>query len=186
MRGVGLLIALIGGLLTGPAGAAIYTWIDDQGIRHYSDTKQAADARITDLANTRARHPPDEQAATAPRSLSPASNTRVLKLVRPQDGEVFHGTHQGVPVLLAGREEDRLEAGETLTYRLDGQVLGKSPTRATRLRLTGIAPGPHRLDVALNYRGHEIRLSGPVRFTVAVASSTGDLRPAADPVPPPS
>lgn len=184
MRGVGLLIVLIGGVLMGPASAAIYTWTDDQGIRHYSDTKQVANARVADLANGLGRSQPSGPASAAPQLPSPTPNTGVLKLVRPHDGEVFNDPNQGVPVALAG-PNSRLEDGETLTYRLDDQELVQSPTRATRLRLTGVAPGAHRISVSLNYRGHQIRRSAPVRFTVSAVSQPTTPRPSADPAQPP-
>ncbi|WP_353247875.1 DUF4124 domain-containing protein [Salinisphaera sp. T31B1] len=157
------------------AHAEIYTWVDAQGVRHYSDsaaTRQAKPADLPGLQNVdgdpdaleRLRR--QEQAISNGLESTPsgAVDSRTPVLVEPQSEATFRDARGLVPVTLTIGGASDLRAGEQITYYLDGSPIPQSPTEQTQLQLGNVARGSHTLSAALLYQGREIRRTPPVTF----------------------
>lgn len=164
-----LLAAWAGLMIAEPLQAAIYTWTDAQGVRHYSDV-----ARPPGAHRARLTHPPMASASTNA-TLTHGSDqaqpgdARALDVISPQQGQVFTNAQGQVPVsVIVGSNGDKagLGDGESLRYRLDGGPIGQAPTQDTRLTLSQVSAGSHTLSVTLLYRGHAVQHSTAVSFHV--------------------
>lgn len=146
------------------AQAGVYTWVDDQGVRHFSDHPVSANARAADIEISDARRPPPSAAPVTQRInvLSPKPGARVV-------------TANGV-VEVAVEIHGQLGANEQLVYNLDRQTVAKSPTRMLSFSLAGLPAGPHAFQVVLLAGEREIARTEPIAFTVelsAEAASAG-------------
>lgn len=154
------------------AQAAIYTWIDAQGTRHYSDhapTANAEKARLPGLqsADGNADALRNLQAQAARAAASKPTNTgdpRALAFTQPEAGQTLRNTQGQVPVALTIAGTSSLKPGEKLTYYLDGKAIPDMPTTQTRLTLAEVQRGSHTLSAALLYRGREIKRTSPLTF----------------------
>src|SRR5699024_1035808 len=136
MRGVRVLVVAAlccVGLL---AQARVYTWVDAQGVRHYSDQPLAQQARVVDLGAMQSA----AAAATGrqPRThMSTAPAAQRLTVLRPEPGADLEST-QGL-VAIAVDIDGGLGTNEELVYFLDGRTVAHSPTRALQFKLTGLS-----------------------------------------------
>lgn len=170
------------------AGAgAIYRWVDDAGVTHYSD-RPAPGARLADLpalSSSKAGPTPEP----APQSADPAVPS--LAITSPAPGATFHDASRRVPVtVIVGPE---LAAGQQLRYYLDGRPLGEAG-RQTSLVLTGVPRGEHRVTVAVVAGDQELArapavtfyMSPPSALTPLTETAPDDQQPAGAPVAPPT
>lgn len=150
------------------AQAEIYTWVDDQGVRHYSDRATSAQAREADLPGIQTvegtdpgragRRSQDWNNAAADRP----PDSRLPELLQPQPQAMIRSA--GVVPIAVAVGEDGLRAGEQVVYYLDGSPVAGSPTSALQLQLGGVPPGSHTLSVALLYQGTELRRTDAITF----------------------
>lgn len=182
-----------------PAHAEIYTWIDSQGVRHYSDSPSSGQARPADLPGIqRADGNPDAlarlqaqvaqqnaaQDATAA-SAAGMPQSRIPDLVEPEAEATFRDARGIVPVSVTINGAATLGPGEQITYYLDGSPIPQSPSDQTQLQLGNVARGTHTLSAALLYQGREIRRTEPVTFYMQPPSAISPLNgnPGTDTVP---
>lgn len=179
-----LLFGFLLGIAACTAHAEIYTWVDSQGVVHYSDTPRstrATPARLPGLqaadGNDNALRELQAQAdrAAAAQPSAPTGNGHALILTSPRDEQTLRDAQQQVPVALTVGGQDTLPAGEQLIYYLDDQAVPQMPTTQTRLTLGSVARGAHTLSVALLYRGQEIKRTAPLTFYMQPPSAISPL-----------
>lgn len=169
MRGMlHLLLLLFACAVWGVAQAAVYTWVDDQGVRHYSDQPVAQQAETVDL-NT-SQPAPEQPASQQTQSDAAATTPQRLTILRPQPGASLDSADGLVAV--AVNIDGGLGANEQLMYYLDGQTVANSPTQALQFKLMGLPAGPHALQVALLVGAQEAGRSDPIAFTVQLVPAT--------------
>lgn len=159
-------------MAAGSAQAAVYTWVDAQGTRHYSDhaaTANAEQARLPGLqsadGNADALRNLQAQAARAAASKpTNAGDPRALAFTQPEAGQTLRNTQGQVPVALTIAGTSSLKPGEKITYYLDGNAIPDMPTTQTQLTLAEVQRGSHTLSAALLYRGREIKRTSPLTF----------------------
>lgn len=176
-----LLTLLILLALPGAAAAsAVYRWIDDQGVPHFSDrlpdepgvvaTQQNFD---TPPARAPERDPiaPDEEPgqppepATAP-APEPAPAYERLTLVSPGDGTVVTAFGETIDIILD--VEPGLAADHVLRLYLDG--VRRITEIAPSIPLSGVAAGEHTLFAEIvDTAGRPLARSETHRFTVRAA-----------------
>lgn len=168
--------------------AEIYTWVDAQGVRHYSDNARGGKAERAELPGIQSMAG-DPDALEKLRAQQDASKqtsdtdarSREPRLVEPISDATFRDAGGIVPVAVAFEDGGGLRDGEQLTYYLDGSPIPQSPTDQTRLKLGQVARGRHTLSVALLYRGREIRRTPPVTFHMKPPSAISPInRPGGD------
>lgn len=164
-----LLAAWAGLMIAGPVQAAIFTWTDAQGVRHYSDVSRPPGAHRAQLTHIPMASASTNAAPTHGSDHTQPGDARALDVVSPQQGQVFTNAQGRVPVsVIVGSNGDKadLDDGESLRYRLDGQPIGQAPTQETRLTLSKVSAGSHTLSVTLLYRGRAVQHSAAVSFRV--------------------
>lgn len=143
---VSLLVLLL--LLSFTAHAAIYKWIDDEGVTHFSDQPQAVGAeQITALplqsyqSSQPLLEPPFTQIEFADEILSVYQS---IVITAPADQTTIRNNYGtvNVSVLL----EPALAANHRLQLLLDGSAI-EQPQRTASFYLEGIDPGTHVLSV---------------------------------------
>lgn len=162
------------------AGAEIYTWVDAQGVRHYSDNARhdAKRANLPGIQSVEGNPQAMEQLrarAQANRSDDSATDSRLPRLQRPESQETFRDAQGIVPVSLTIGGSTELRDGEQITYYLDGSPIPQSPTNETQLQLGNVQRGAHTLSAALLFRGREIRRTAPVTFYMKPPSAISPL-----------
>lgn len=169
MRGIlHLLLLLFACAVWSVVQAAVYTWVDDQGVRHYSDQPVAQQAETVDLNTSRSASEQPVQKQT--RSGAAATTPQRMTILRPQSGASLDSA-EGL-VAVAVNIDGGLGANEQLMYYLDGQTVANSPTQALQFKLMGLPAGPHALQVALLIGGQEASRSDPIAFTVQLVPAT--------------
>lgn len=178
-----LLVFLGVAIVAGSASAEIYTWVDAQGVRHYSDSASQGGARRADLPglqNADGNPQALEQLravaeATNRRSGPESADSRSPQMLRPESEETFRDAQGIVPVAVTIGGADGLRDGEQITYYLDGSPIPESPTDQTQLQLGNVPRGAHTLSAALLYQGREIRRTAPVTFYMQPPSAISPL-----------
>lgn len=181
------------------AQAEIYTWVDAQGVRHYSDSPTSSQARPADLPGIqRADGNPDalarlqaqvQQGMTTddPPAAAGAGSpqSRIPDLVEPLAESTFRDARGIVPVAVNINGTPTLSPGEQITYYLDGSPIPQSPSDQTQLQLGNVPRGAHTLSAALLFRGREIRRTAPVTFYMQPPSAISPLNgsPGSDAIP---
>jgi hypothetical protein len=169
-RGTWLLLFTLA--LAGVARAQIYTWVDGDGVRHFSDVAASRHAKPAHLPGLQrvgtgnGRKQAQTQQPVRARLATGATPIAFPKpdIIRPKDGATIRDNQGTVPVALTLAGRSQLPSGEQITYYLDGRPIPKSPTKLTSLKLTGVNRGTHHLRAALLYHGHEVRRSPPLTF----------------------
>ncbi|GAB3672856.1 DUF4124 domain-containing protein [Salinisphaera aquimarina] len=176
-----LLLTLL--LLAGAAQAEIYTWVDAQGVRHYSDNAASGGAKRADLPGIQSvdgnKDALAELQAVAGMGSNPGAQdmpeARTPQLSQPEAGATFRDAQGIVPVALTIGGSSELRSGEQVTYYLDGSPIPQSPTDQTQLQLGNVPRGSHTLSAALIYQGREIRRTEPVTFYMQPPSAISPL-----------
>lgn len=161
-----------------PAGAQIYKYTDANGNTVF--TNQPPEGVAAESVELPPTNTVEMQAPSTPLPAPTADSEqvapyRVLQLVGlPDDGAVRANDGSfNVGVLL----EPQLAPAHRLRLLLDGQPYGE-PSRSTRLALSNIARGEHRLAVEVLSDGKSFQQSEAVTFTVQrVNTQSPALRP---------
>lgn len=165
------------------AHAEIFTWVDAQGVRHYSDSATQGSAERADLPglqNVEGNPKALEQlraraAANRERSGKTAQGARTPEIVSPESEQTFRDGQGIVPVAVLIGGASQLRDGEQVTYYLDGSPIPQSPTERTQLQLGNVPRGSHTLSAALLYEGSEIGRTAPVTFYMQPPSAISPL-----------
>ena len=178
-----LLLFCVASFAASVAQADIYTWVDAQGVRHYSDSAAHGGAKRANLSGLQSADG-NPQALEQLRAMSPSANagsraesadSRLPRILRPQSEETFRDAQGIVPVSVTIGGADGLRDGEQITYYLDGSPIPQSPTDQTTLQLGNVPRGSHTLSAALLYQGREIRRTEPVTFYMQPPSAISPL-----------
>lgn len=166
MRSTAVILAIALCCLGAAAQAEVYTWVDAQGVRHYSNSPAAKKAHTVDLWVGQQKPSGETKDGSA---TAAADVEQRLTILRPNAGATLKSAKGlvGVSIAVAGG----LGADEKLVYYLDGQTVAESPTRARQFQLLGLAPGPHALQVVLKANGRETGRTQPIAFTVKIVSA---------------
>ena len=154
----------------GSAQADVYTWVDAQGVRHYSDSAAGNGAKRANLPGLQSVDGnPDalqqlQAASDRARAKKQTASSRMPELISPEPEQTFRDARGIVPVSVSISGTRALRDGEQITYYLDGSPIPQSPTDATQLELGNVPRGMHTLSAALLYQGTEIRRTDPVTF----------------------
>lgn len=170
--------------------AAVWTWVDADGRRHYAD-EPVEGARRIELPGPPAA-PPAGRPSAARNARSPAGSDsasgrgstlpyRVLRILEPEDGQ----TLRNIGAVLKVRVEIRppLQTGHMLAAILDDEPPRPSG-RATRFELDEVWRGVHRLQVAvIGPDGQVLERSSPISFVVHQTSLLNPNNPNVSPPP---
>lgn len=179
-------------IMGGQAHAEIYTWIDAQGVRHYSDSPTSGHAKRADLPGIQSVDGnPDALARLQAQSQASISDpvgaaaaglpeSRIPELLQPQPEATFRDGQGIVPVALNIGGSPVLQPGEQVTYYLDGSPIPQSPTDQTQLQLGNVPRGTHTLSAALMFQGRELRRTSPVTFYMQPPSAISPLNSSGD------
>jgi len=167
-----LLLLLCGLALT--AEAAVYRWLDRDGVVHYSD-QPSPGAKLVDLPESSHYAPPSPGEATpaagTDQTGAPAGATvyQSFSIVHPADGETMHNATGDVDVLMV--LEPELRKGDQIQLVLDG--LGARQTVETLSSvLKHVERGQHTLQAeVLDGAGATLMRATPVRFYLLMPSA---------------
>ena len=125
-------------------GTAVYKWVDEKGVTHYSDQPHA-DAKQVELKAAQTYQ--SDASASAPTGSAPAATLpgqaySACEISRPENDEVFLNTAT-VPARL--RLTPVLRSGDRIAIGLDGKPQTNQPASATDFVLTDVARGTHTL-----------------------------------------
>ncbi len=159
-----LLISLL--LSTPLASREIYTWIDEHGVRHISDTPSDNGSTIRIL--------PEYPTITSDVSAIPKSNKEpnpqpplLINITSPTHGETIRDNTGEVKVKIELNRE--LMAHERLQLVMDKQPVGAPSTKTVWL-LTNVERGAHRFSIQLVVSGKVIASSSLVTVYLHQAS----------------
>jgi len=166
------LIALAFLLSAAAVAAPAWTWVDEQGRRHYSDRPVEGATQI-ELADSQtfagAALQPDSPAATVEAGeAEPVITYSVLDVLSPAQDETLHNIEGNLNFTIA--TYPALQAGHRIDAILDGNYreLG---ARSLSPTLSEVYRGEHSLQVVIvDAAGQELKRSAPVRFFVRQTS----------------
>lgn len=177
-----LLLCLSLFLVATAAQADIYTWVDAQGVRHYSDSAAQDGARRANLpglqsveGNPQALRQLQARAANNDSDSPAGGDSRTPQIVSPEPEQTFRDGRGIVPVSVLIGGAAGLRNGEQVTYYLDGSPIPQSPTDQTQLQLGNVPRGAHTLSAALLYEGTELGRTAPVTFYMQPPSAISPL-----------
>ncbi len=170
----------------GASGATVWTWVDENGVTHYSDTPVPGARRI-DLPEPRPAAPapapqaiPRAGAATAPQVQPERGHSyRLFLVTSPTEQQTLWNIGGTLEVEL--RLEPQLEAGHVIDILIDGE---RRYLNTTSLQVTvpEVFRGVHTLQAAiLDARGEIVLRSLPVTFMVQQTSILNPNNPNAPP-----
>lgn len=156
-------------LLSGVAVAEIYSWVDEDGERHFSDTPQEGSEQV-ELGPTNTFSSPAPVASApaagetdAEAEEEPAYND--FEFTSPTPDQVLWNTGGVVPVSMA--LIPRLQSDHRIQLTMDGQPVAGYQGRSLSHQLTGMERGTHSLRAAVvGPDGNPLIQAQPVRFTV--------------------
>jgi Domain of unknown function (DUF4124) len=179
------LIAVTSLLSAAAVAAPVWTWVDEQGTRHYSDRPVEGATQIEVAApqtfEGAAPTQPPAQSTTSSDTAAAAAYS-VLDIVRPQRGETLANTGTELTVELA--TYPALQPAHRIVLDLDGERLPIS-SRDLSITLSDVFRGEHTLSAAIvGIDGTELARSSPVTFIMRqrsgqqpVPQTTGPARP---------
>lgn len=168
------LIALTSLLSAAALAAPAWTWVDEQGRRHYSDQPVEGATQIElgspqTFSGTAPRTATRPSAAPGEESDAPPPVTySVLDIVSPTEQETLHNIEGNLSVRIA--TNPGLQTGHRIDAILDGQrrALG---ARSLDFTLTEVFRGEHTLQVVIvESAGAEVKRSASVTFFVRQTS----------------
>ncbi len=166
------LIALTSLLATVVAAQSVYTWVDANGRRHYSDrpVDGATPVQISESQtfSNPVTAPPAEQSAPATVAETPAFSYSIVDIVSPEEQQTLWNIGAILTAELATfpalRQTDRIDAILDGEYREIG-------SRSLTLTLAEVYRGEHTLQaVIVDENGEELERSAPVTFFVRQTS----------------
>ena len=164
------LIALTSLFSVAAAAQPVWTWVDDEGRRHYSDRPAEGATRIEVSA-------PQTFEGAAPAPASPSSGAQAaqqtvtyttFEILSPAPQETLSNTGSTMTVELA--TVPALQPAHRIEVEYDGERLPLS-TRSLAITVTDVFRGEHTLGaVIVNAGGAEIARAGPGTFFVQQTS----------------
>ncbi|BBM65970.1 hypothetical protein VYA_01010 [Vibrio alfacsensis] len=165
---------------TAPCAQEIFTWLDEKGIRHFSDTPQKG-ADVVILPNLKANTPtslPLEPPVLEPSALKstilepPAFESSSFKplsltILNPQHDMTIR-SNQGI-IMVQLKSNRPLGSAEHVQLLLDGKPYG-APQRNLDWRLNNIDRGTHTLTVQTIRNGKLIASASPITVHLHRAS----------------
>lgn len=171
-------------VLTLPASAEVYRYVDEKGVVHYSDQPPTRDAKPVQLPPLQTykpgQGPPPEifAADKSPPAKAKAPPARFsISISSPTPGETIRAS--GDELSVSVKVMPGLASGFGLVYYLDGAAYNAEPLMQPSLALRGVYRGEHQLQVALiDPDGREVARSPSVTVFMK--------QPTAAPAAPPS
>lgn len=170
----------IGAIFSGMLGAqTVYTWEDDSGVLHFSDTPDNNKAKALDLPDVQAVAPapkfdsvlpvdpkPVEPLPTATSTQEPPTSDKpdippplMLTLITPQHDQTLRSNRGLIAIEIELNR--KLGIGEQLQLMLDGRRYGAPQTRPT-WALKNIDRGAHTIAIQAHRSGKLIASTTPV------------------------
>ena len=129
------------------SATTVWTWVDKDGIRHYSQTPAPGAARLEIGPSNRAAAYVDtaSPATELPRAGTPVVSAKYAEfaIARPAQDEAVINTGGVVPVSV--RLAPALRPGHGLSFYLDDHPVAGATATATSLELKDVARGTHLL-----------------------------------------
>jgi hypothetical protein len=161
-------------LVSSAAFADIYSWVDENGERHYSDTPIDGSVQI-DLGPTNTFTAPPVAAAPVAIATDDEDESDAESLYNdfqissPTQDEVQWNTGGVISVSMV--LSPPLKGGHTIRLTLDGAEVEGYPGRALSHQMTGVERGTHSLQaVIVGQSGKQLAATPAVSFTVQQAS----------------
>lgn len=141
-----LLLCLL--LLSLPTVAQVYTYIDAEGNRVFTDKPRQGDAEAVQLAPGNSMPAPDamSQPAAAEPAVKPALAYQMLRILIPQPDATVRSNAGSL--IVTATSEPALHAGHSYRLLLDGEAVGE-PGRSPVFPLENIDRGTHKLAVEI-------------------------------------
>ncbi len=164
-------IILISFSTAAPCTQEIFTWLDEKGVRHFSDTPQKG-AEVTVLPNVKVNTSTpalNHRASFALNELPEHTQQKPLslKILEPQHDMVIRSNHGIITVQLKSNRP--LESTEQFQLLLDGKPYG-TPQHNLDWRLNNIDRGTHILAVQTIRNGKLIASTIPITVHLHRAS----------------
>jgi len=152
--------------------AAVWTWVDENGVRHYSDREVPGATQVeigetqtfSGSALTSARPPAPPRVAAPPAPAPEAVSYTGLEIVSPEPDETFWNIAGNLPVTIASFPA--LQNTHQIDLMIDGKrrELG---TRSLQITLPEVWRGEHTLQALIvDANGNVLMQSEPVTFYV--------------------
>ncbi len=169
-------VFLIGLLLSLPALAQVYRWVDADGVVHFSDRPVEGAERV-ELPESRATNfrrvaPSANRAApsaTPANNTQPAAKYESLTVVTPSDEETLWNIGGTLNVTLS--LSPTLQAGHQVEVWFDGSVLDRTDPRSLSFTVPNVYRGRHNLWArVVDTNGNVLIQSNDVTFFVQQTS----------------
>ncbi|MDG2155464.1 MAG: DUF4124 domain-containing protein [Gammaproteobacteria bacterium] len=169
----------------------IYSWVDDNGERHFSDTPVEG-AQPFELGPINTFNAPDSASAPAAAPVSPPAASdqeqsdepayNDFQISSPAPDDVLWNTGGVVSVTLT--LSPRLKGGDKIRLLLDGAEVKSYPGRSLSHQITEVDRGTHSLRAVIVARsGKQLAATQAVTFTVQQNSVLNQNNPNNFPVP---
>jgi hypothetical protein len=140
-----LLLCLL--LISVPAAAQVYTYIDAEGNRVFTDKPQQANAEPIQLTPTNEiRNEPRVQAPAVAAPIAPALGYQMLRILVPHPDATIRDNAGNL--IVTATSEPALHSGHSFRLLLDGQAVGTTG-RSPVFPLENIDRGTHQLAVEI-------------------------------------
>lgn len=168
-----VLIALIAGTVL---AAPVWTWVDENGVRHYSDRQVPGATQIeigeaqtfSGSASRSAEQPTAATQTGSPGQAAAAASYSILDIISPESEQTFWNIGGSLPVSIA--TFPALQSAHQIDVLLDGErrELG---TRSLEFSLEEVWRGEHTLQALIvDANGQIVMRSAPVTFFVQQTS----------------
>lgn len=141
-----LLLCLL--LLSLPTFAQVYTYIDAEGNRVFTDKPKQGNAEAVQLAPSNSMPAPDStsQPAAAVEPTSKPAGYQMLRILIPQPDATVR--NNAGSLIVTATSEPALHAGHSYRLLLDGEAVGE-PGRSPVFPLENLDRGTHKLAVEI-------------------------------------
>ena len=142
-----LLLCLL--MLSLPTAAQVYTYIDAEGNRVFTDKPRQGNAEPVQLAPSNSMPAPDaagQPAAAAEPATKPAQTYQMLRILVPQPDATVR--NNAGSLIVTATSEPALYPGHSYRLLLDGEAVGE-PGRSPVFPLENIDRGAHKLAVEI-------------------------------------
>ncbi len=155
MRALLLTITLLGsaGAL---AATTVYTWVDDQGVTHFSDQPHSGAAKLQVQSAPTYSSPPAPQTQKAPSA--PAAPRAECSIASPTDQQMFMNAWS-----VSGQVQlpANTQPGDRVILLLDGKVLPDAASQSGAFTLSQIDRGAHTLAAQVERAGGQVVCQAP-------------------------
>ena len=174
-----ILILLFGLLTFVGANAAVFRWVDEDGVVHFSDRPHEG-AETVELSEAQTFSAPavnrQRQTAEEEPESSEEEGYSGLRIIRPGTDEVLWNTGGVVDVAVV--PEPRLQTGHKIHLFLDGQSVGELEGGQGNVQLTDVFRGTHTLRAEIHdANGNGLFQSVAITFTVQQTSVQNSNNP---------